>query len=170
MPTVREHWNAFWRSGPDNLYTFLWWGIFGTTVASVLWVLSYVLPVTSLFAMFLAKWQDRFIGAFMAYAFMIVCILGRQILKQTAERGREQATSPTIRVTIPVTFDMPRGMSKMRVKWDRVIQWTVIFATMAALAFYGGLVKTSALFICLALFVLLGAWQTYRENKDKPSN
>src|SRR5271156_752458 len=78
---LSKHWQAFWRSGPENLYTFIWWGILGTVVAAILAVASFILGLTS-------KWQDRFISAFLA---LLVAVLATII--QTLYR-RNNNNSP----------------------------------------------------------------------------
>jgi len=34
--SLQEHWRQFWQSGPENLYTYLWWAIFTATFGAIL--------------------------------------------------------------------------------------------------------------------------------------
>jgi hypothetical protein len=56
---LREHWRAFWCAGPENLYTFVWWSIFGSCAAAVFAAGSHLLGLAS-------KWEDRFVSVFVA--------------------------------------------------------------------------------------------------------
>lgn len=142
-----------------------------TTVAS--WLVSHGVGWLALFSL-APKWRERFIGALMLYALIVVWTSGVPIFKRLHEQAVERATSPTVRVTLPLTIEVPRAMvtgGGRRVEWRRVILWTIIFTSMAALAFHGGLVKTSALFIFLALLMLFVSlfivWNTHRRKKMK---
>jgi hypothetical protein len=53
MASLQEHWRAFWKSGPENLYSFLWWSIYAAMFGAI---------VMAVFAL----WQ--FVVAFLATA------------------------------------------------------------------------------------------------------
>lgn len=136
------------------------------TVAS--WLVSHGAGWLALFSL-APKWQERFIGALMLYALIVAWTSGVPILRRRMQRVVEEAKSPTVWVTIPQHIEVPREWAKTSVNWRRVISTTIIFASMAALAFHGGLVKTSALFLFLALLLLFAplfvTWDKHRRNK-----
>src|SRR5260370_39860464 len=76
---LNKHWRAFWRSGPETLYTFIWWGLFGAVVTAILAAGSFMLGLGS-------KWQARFISAFVA---LLLVVLATVI--QTLYRRRNNA-------------------------------------------------------------------------------
>jgi len=71
-----KHRRAFWRSGPENLYTFIWWGVLGAIVAGVLaavsWVLPRVAPASDVIVGVASKWEDRFLSVFVAFLLSIL--------------------------------------------------------------------------------------------------
>ena len=79
---LREHWQAFWRAGPENLYTFVWWSIFGAGAAAIFAAGSHLLGLASI-------WEDRFVSVFVA---LLLVALATWITRRILLR-REGVTS-----------------------------------------------------------------------------
>ncbi len=79
---LREHWRAFWRAGPETLYTFVWWSIFGAGAAAIFAAGSHLLGLASI-------WEDRFVSVFVA---LLLVALATWITRRILLR-REGVTS-----------------------------------------------------------------------------
>ena len=87
-PTLRDHWHAFWRSGPENIYTFIWCGILGAIVTAGLYVGSLLLHLPS-------NWEDRFLSAFIALLLVLLatCL---QVFLRSRYKTLAGATAPLV--------------------------------------------------------------------------
>jgi len=102
MEWLRRHWQAFWRSGPENVYTFVWWSALTAIVAGVLYIVSWTASLPSV-------WKDRFLAATVALAFPLVAtVLARGIRragKWVQSRNLQQQQSPGAQnVSKPITL------------------------------------------------------------------
>jgi hypothetical protein len=85
---LSKHWRAFWRSGPDNIYTFIWWAILTAMVASVTYIalvaissLSYLFPHGSSVVALAEKWKERFLIAGIALAIPLIATLTARAIR-----------------------------------------------------------------------------------------
>ncbi len=72
---LSEHWQEFWRSGLENLYTSIWRWVFAVAGAAVL-AAGYLASGLS------AKWHDRFIGAFVAILLVVLVTLLKALYRR----------------------------------------------------------------------------------------
>jgi hypothetical protein len=72
-----KHWRAFWHSGPENLYTFIWWTIFSAILAAVgtaaSWLLPHIISVSPIVAAIAAGLEIPLLAVFIA---LITCCAG----------------------------------------------------------------------------------------------
>lgn len=92
---LKKHWLGFWRSGPENVYTFIWWGILGTILASVCYIgslaISYLYPNASISE----KWRDRYLTATVALAIPLVATLTARLTRRIRwRRAVRQKSGP----------------------------------------------------------------------------
>jgi len=62
---LTKHWTAFWHSGPENHYTFIWWTIDAAIVAAFL---SLLVIIASHFGWLFPKLETFFLYLFVAFA------------------------------------------------------------------------------------------------------
>ena len=131
MGRLREHWRAFWRSGPENLCTFIWWSIFAAILAGVgfvgSWSLGRIRDVSPMIATVAAKWEDRFLSAFVAL--LLVSVATVITIRVDAWRARRQRgyVRGAVRVVVPSEFVI------LRYNWGRL---TALAAIGSVIAFY----------------------------------
>jgi hypothetical protein len=104
MVTVREHWRAFWRSGPENLYTFIWWAVFTAATAGLLfvgaWLLSRISGVSPVIVAIASRWEDRFLAIFVALLFVALAtwLTRRRIVQnQRADSVKPMAAKESVK-------------------------------------------------------------------------
>lgn len=79
---LKKHGRAFWHSGPENLYTFIWWAIFTACFGAVV---TLLLVVASYFGWFLPKLETAFLYFFAA--FVVTAIIALVAQSVAARRG-----------------------------------------------------------------------------------
>ncbi len=76
---LKTHWRGFLRSGPENIYTYIWWAILTGIVVAASYIgslaLSYLFPKGSHLSQTAEKWRERFLIATIALAIPLVATL-----------------------------------------------------------------------------------------------
>lgn len=112
MDWLRRHLAAFWKSGPENLYTYIWWAIYAGGSGLLLWAASWILPrILSLepaVVAFLAMWGQRVLIASLTLAVLALAAALMSRMSQGASSGAAHPAATTGGTFWDVPLQRPR--------------------------------------------------------------
>jgi len=78
---LSSHWGGFWRSAPENVYSFIWWSILTAIAAAIVYAASLIISYFSPSAVS-GKWRERLLVAAIALAIPLIATLAARTTRR----------------------------------------------------------------------------------------